>query len=394
MVTDLKTIPSTPTSSGVSVGKKVRKLLAKERMRSLLEQKRYGNHAGINLIKSLIGFLVCLYAGKLAVTGFYDFVWETHTPLRPLGIGLVTAGVFIPAVTGIRARRHPKEVSIGTAVFVGFVLIILGAGALTAVANLHGVTTNTSLWHYMVRSTDVRHQMMRSWPEGLIGGLLWVQFSWNSYKRRSTIHWYERPFNRAFKGRFANLVDDTPIAAWMIWITPLFVVVAALPIATCMYLLTHLINAHATGLHHWLHQNVPWHVKVNLSPSGQAESDKVLNSFTADWPIFLIGFASANFFGRVPAFGVFDETQLYQAQRRISKKGSLKGAISWWQMSGYQARIIEEWQKGEAQGDAVDYARANVIARGPGVVIPLKIAMWAIFPLVILGGYYLYYVKQ
>jgi hypothetical protein len=204
------------------------------------------------------------------------------------------------------------------------------------------VTNNTLFWHWWIHNDGLRHLLFRAWPEGLIGGLYWAYYNWDQIKRTANHHWYDTMFK--WMG-YSSLADDDPAVAWQLVVLPIFVIGFALPATLLLYFTA---VKHEAGVHAFIHTYAPWKdINAFPNPKNKAVLDKLMDTVALSWPIWLIGVISANFYGRMPAFGPLGDLQQVQSWRRLVKKnGSLHGALAFWQMDGKQKRIGKEWETG------------------------------------------------
>ena len=378
---------------------------AKTEMKRLLAQRRFAGHRVIRKTIDIIKILVIValggVVGKYAVTGFYDTVLETHQPLVRYTIECLALATAIVLYGHHRARRG-KPTSWGTVYFLAGLVATLGIYALDIhllrpelATSTYPLETNTDLWHWTVRNATVRNIFMRDWPEGLFGGLFGVFYGWNTLKRRSKHHF----MTRLFKGWLCNLEEeDRSVTSWMVWLTPVLIVVFGLPFAILAWHGT----LFGTDIHAWVHHLVPWHANLPLNNQQSNLLAKAQDSVTASLPMFIIGFASARWFGRVPAFGVIDEYQEYLALRRVAKFGKRglnghifrRGILRWYQSTGYQLALIQEYNFGQHNGDPVAYADARLATYDHGLVVPLRLAQTLIWVLVPVGMYFLMVVAK
>jgi len=369
--------------------KKYNKARAKFETHELLKRKRFGQHRIFSLLKFLIFFPICLFAGKLTVTGVYDVLWETGIRLPTFGGIIVALGavVLIWAVVAKvkRGGRSPYAAMLLAAAIVG-----AGSTVLYIYYRLHPVlnglpvTTNTDFWHWWVTNDTARHLLYRALPEGLLGGLYWVYYNWNHYKKAAHPHWLSRVLGKI---GFACPGDAKPAEAWELSVLLPMVILFAVPITAILFPTAVL---HQAGIHTWIHSTVPWHVNGMPNPNSQAFMDKLSASVSSDWPTILVGLCAANFFGRIPAFGVVDDLQQVRVWQRISLRrvnGNLHRALTWRQMDGFQARLIDEYQQGGS--DPVGYAKAQLDKVGPTVRTLFRIVM-ASQLLILVGAYFLY----
>jgi len=378
--------------------KKLHKAQAKLELIELLAVKRFLNKAEM-LAKLVFGFIVCLYAGKLSVTGVYDLVWETNIPLKIFAGIIITLGALAAGLS-LRAKLKTSKNEPWLGVAGGGLIIVLGIQVFAFAKANPQIHNNTEFWHYLVPNANVRHLLFRALPEGLIGGVLWVYWNWNHYRRCAVPHWSEPVQRRA---HWATPGDPKSAMAWQVWLTPvLLCAVAAIP-AYLMFRGILFGHEHAAPVHSWAHREVPWKANIAAVEQNPAITDKLAATVTSGWPIWLIGFVCAQL-ARPVAFGVIDDAQRVQTLVDVSKShGHLEGwhlhkALHFWQMRGYQGRIVEEFQHGqdyrstqhEDRTGPVGYAQDQLDAIGSYVRVPIRLGQRLMIPLILVGWYYLY----
>lgn len=345
-------------------------------------------------------FILAAVVAKYSVDGAYDVTLETHAPLLQTGVGAIAFGLLLITIFSI-LRAQGRRVSLPTAIFFGILLMIYGGGLLYYHFAVPGLVDNTAAWHHAVSNGQVRDQKWRDWPEGLVTGLYWAYWSWNSIRRNRRPHPLQHLFGFKFRGReygwYANTVTEKPeLNELMLFVLFPLILLFAWPAARGMWSLESLIGQHDSTIHTWLAIHADWllHVNNSLQVSTTATMNflnSIKEALFADWPIFLTGIISAQFFGRLPAFGVIDDAQDYNALRRIARTGSLEKALAWHyriiRMNGMIVRIAQIWEEGENSEfhDAVAFAKDELKNRGPGISFMFKAAPWAIAILWIIG---------
>ena len=142
-----------------------------------------------------------------------------------------------------------------------------------------------------------RH-LIRNVGEGLLGGVLGQAIIWNHYKVKP------KPRGRIDRFEIAlhipNLKDDRPTSAWQMLMLPLLVLIYAIPGFAIGAVVAHLIQ-HGVA-----------HVHVH-----QVSSVAVVRSlWTANVPEKVIGLFASFVFARRVGRGVYDDVQLFFAERR------------------------------------------------------------------------------
>lgn len=382
--------------------KKLNRDKAKAEMQRLLMQRRFSHHRVIrkamDITKLLVFVATCGIVGKYAVTGGYDLLWETNQPLVRYALEFLALAALVLLIARHRHKRQLPN-SWGTVYFLSGLLTAWAITVLIIHVLVPQLGTNTDLWHWMISNDTIRHVFGRDWLEGLFGGLFGVFVGWNTLKRRSKPHL----LSRLFKGWMCNLEEeDREVHSWMVWLTPVLVVAFGLPLAYLAWRGTLFGHDEATHLHNWAHSVVPWHVNLPLDNQQTNLVAKAQDSVTSALPMFIIGFASARWFGRIPAFGVIDEYQEYMSLRRIAKKGNhglhghmfRRGIIRWYQSGGYQLALIQEYEFGVKQGDPVAYAEGRLATYDHGLIVPLRLFQFMVWVLVPVGAYFLLVVAK
>lgn len=364
----------------------------------------YVGHAGrrVGLTRALLLFFLAVIVAKYSVDGAYDVVLETHAPLLQTGAGTVAFGLLLLVVFGV-LHRAGRRISMPTVVFFSALLMIYGGGLIYYHFAVPSLADNTALWHHLVSNGDVRDQKYRDWPEGLVTGLYWGYWNWNTLKRRQRPHFLQHVFyfKKADHGRgwgwYANLINEHPdLTEWMIFVLFPLILLFAWPAARGMWSLESLISEHNSMIHVWLSGHADWLLKVNnaltsATSTGLTGLNNIKDTLFADWPILLTGLISAQVFGRVPAYGVIDEAQEYNALRRIARTGSLAKATAWYyrmfRMNGMLIAIAQTWEEGEKSKyrDAQAFAKAELKERGAGISFMFRAAPYAIAILWIIG---------
>lgn len=381
---------------------KLTKAEAKAERRQLLAQRRFSSHKVLrwtmDFIKFLILAAVAAFVGKYAITGAYDLLWEMHQPLVRYAVEFLALAGLTVTYGSFRAGRG-KPTSWGTVWFLSG-LFTAWAVAVLIIHHLEPhIADSTALWHWIAPNDTVRDIFGRNWLEGLYGGLFGVFVGWDTVKRRSK----HRLLSKPFKGWMSNLEEeDRDVRSWMVWITPVLVVVCGLPFAYLAWRGELDVSAHATAFHNWVRSVVPWHANVPLDNTQTTLLAKAQDSVTSALPMFIIGFASAKWFGRVPAFGVIDEYQEYLALRRIAKRGNRglyghlfhRGILRFYQSTGYQLALIQEYGIGVSKGEPVAYAQQRLAKYDHGLIVPLRLAQFLLWVLIPVGAYFLLHVAK
>ena len=178
----------------------------------------------------------------------------------------------------------------------------------------HAFTGGLHFWglHLHLRLFSAAHwtqwrHLIRNVGEGLLGGVLGQAIIWNHYRVKP------RPRSRIDEVEIAlhipNLKDDRPTSAWQMLVLPLLVLIYAIP-----------GFAIGAGVSHLVQHGLA-HVHVH-----QVSSLSVVRSlWTANVPEKVIGLFASFVFGRRVGRGVFDDVQLFFAERRHAAGKPLAG---------------------------------------------------------------------
>jgi hypothetical protein len=168
--------------------------------------------------------------------------------------------------------------------------------------------TGNRIWHDMIPNDALRHNI-RDVSEGLLGGLLGQQIVWNHYRKRKAL---SRLDEFEIRHHIANPKDDRRFSIWQLLSTPWLVLLYAVPgfiVAQLIILMVHILH----DPHHAVNGA---HALRHLSLWGKFWT-KTQNVWTENWQQKLTGYAAAYVMGRRPAKGVFDDLQLWFAERRV-----------------------------------------------------------------------------
>lgn len=169
----------------------------------------------------------------------------------------------------------------------------------------HALTGGLHFWnlHVHLRLFSAAHwaqwrHLIRNVGEGLLGGVLGQAIIWNHYKVKP------RPPSRIdrleIRLHIPNLRDNRPTSAWQLLLLPLLVLVYAVPGFAIGAGVSHLVQHGLVHLH--LHQ---------------VSSVSVIRSlWTANLPEKVIGLFASFVFARRVGRGVYDDAQLFFAERR------------------------------------------------------------------------------
>jgi hypothetical protein len=169
----------------------------------------------------------------------------------------------------------------------------------------------TAWWHSFISNAPLRHDI-RDVAEGFYGGAIAQQLVWNAFKRRR-VRYVAKPMNRLDRIedflRIPNLRSKRELSAWQIpyalllW-APLYGSVGF----AAAYFLDAAIRHDVTILHNTV---------TALSPHASLwQRTQIID--TSNWDKKVMGFAASLFFGRRPLRNVFDDVQLWFAERHVA----------------------------------------------------------------------------
>ena len=206
-------------------------------------------------------------------------------------------------------------------------------------------------WHTAVHDRTLRHSL-RDHGEGLFGGLFGVAAVWNHYRKRRPVKWYDA---LEMKLSIANVKDTAPLTAREFFLLIVFVPLYAIPGYLGGEVLVFLIH-HVSFI--WSRVHTFWHSSFD---------DK------------LVGYGAAFFFGRRPAKAVFDDLQLWIAERMVALPGPTLDY--WWLLPTLRARCNEvRARKGTAAEERPDTKWT----------IGIGLIALAVVALAVMGAYVLY----
>jgi hypothetical protein len=169
----------------------------------------------------------------------------------------------------------------------------------------HALTGGLHFWGLHVHLAPLSNAQWAQWRhlirnvgEGLLGGTLGQAIIWNHFKvRPKPRNWVDRLEIRL---HIPNLKDDRRTSAWQMLALPLLVLVYAIPGFAIGAGVAHLIQHSLAHLH--LHQ---------------VSSDAVVRSlWTGNVSQKIVGLFASIVFARRVGRGVYDDVQLFFAQRR------------------------------------------------------------------------------
>ncbi|HEV2377963.1 MAG TPA: hypothetical protein VGS19_38105 [Streptosporangiaceae bacterium] len=169
----------------------------------------------------------------------------------------------------------------------------------------------TAWWHSFISDKNLRHDI-RDVAEGFYGGAIAQQLVWNHFRKRLT-RYMAKPMNRLDRIedflRIPNLRSKRELSFWQI---PYALVLWAPAYGsvgfTAVYFLDAAIRHDIAALHN---------TAVTLGPhSSLWQRTETID--TSNWDKKVMGFAASLFFGRRPLRKVFDDVQLWFAERHVA----------------------------------------------------------------------------
>jgi hypothetical protein len=209
----------------------------------------------------------------------------------------------------------------------------------------------TGEWHHLVANNVERHDF-RDVGEGFLGGLMAHMIVWNHYRKIRPKNILDR---LEIFLRIPNVKDERPLSKWQV----LLLIPIALVYAVPGYLAAkwaiqhfHLEEAAAQQLTH-----------------GHGVLNNIKEGFTENWPKRVMGFAAAFLFGRRPAKAVYDDIQLWFAERRVA----LDKPLHWFYTPPFKARYNAIREQGVSGFFAKDNRWRSVLFIG-GLVLCVALA--------------------
>ncbi len=189
--------------------------------------------------------------------------------------------------------------------------------------------TMTSWWHRTISDSALRHNI-RSVGEGLLGGFLAQQVVWNHYKKK--LNRNVTKLDRAEMAvRIPNVHDRRGLSVGEVLTAPVFAILYALPGFIAGYFIVRWTHTQP----HPHHALQPFNaVHSNVTRRTISLWDRTRTIWTQGWPQKAMGLGASFFFGRRPVRGVFDDVQLWFAERRVATNRPLR----WYHPPTFKAR--------------------------------------------------------
>jgi hypothetical protein len=227
--------------------------------------------------------------------------------------------------------RHPIRWLRLACISLVAVLVLGHAGALVITGLYYAIfewnAHMTAWWHSFISDANLRH-CVRDVAEGFYGGAIAQQLLWNSF-RRGRARYRDKPMNRIDRIedilRIPNRKSKRPLRFWQIpYALLLWAPIYGVPGFVAVYLFDAIIRREVSVLHSTvsaLGPHAPWWQRVQAID-------------TSNWDKKLMGLAASFFFGRRPLRRVFDEVQLWFAERHVASRAP----THWYHPPTYRAR--------------------------------------------------------
>jgi hypothetical protein len=166
----------------------------------------------------------------------------------------------------------------------------------------------THAWHTAVPSGGTRH-LVRNVYEGVLGGTMAQFVVFNHFaKRKVRLTWLDQ---REIKLRIPNLKDERPLSGWQLVLSPLLVLVYAIPGFLVGAGVAWLVRHFVTTPHNYA-------LLVGGSNARHALWGPVQTVWTTNRDQKIVGFFASVFLGRRPVRAVAEDLQGYLAARRVA----------------------------------------------------------------------------
>jgi hypothetical protein len=267
----------------------------------------------------------------------------------------------------VALSQHPIKWAQNTAELLIAAVVLAHVGTLIIVALYYLLfeinPTMTSWWHHTVSDSSLRHNI-RSVGEGLLGGFLAQQVVWNHYKRK-----LNKKVTKLDRTEMAlhipNVHDRRRLSVGEVVGAPVFAVLYALPGFIAGYFIVMWAHSHPHPILH----------AFGAPVLGQAAHrttslwERTRTIWTQDWPQKAMGLGASFFFGRRPMRGVFDDVQLWFAERRVAAKRPVR----WYHPPTFKARYNRVAADGAGvvvnHGYAVSVFMLSLIIVGGGLAV-------------------------
>lgn len=260
---------------------------------------------------------------------------------------------------------HKVQLLVSAAVLASVGMVIVVAGYYLA---FEVNPTMTTLWHRAIGDDQLRHNI-RNVGEGLLGGLLAQLVVWNHFKRRRSMNLLDR-FEIALG--IPNVKDARRLSIWQLLVTPVLVLLYATPGFFVALGTATLIHHNTRYLHNTITVLQP-DVNLHVPPHEATLWSKTQALWTQNWDKKLMGYGASLVFGRRPAKKVFDDGQLWFAERRVN----VGKTVRWYHTPTFKARYN------------VAHSNGGVITHSHRGSLIMRIVMAVGAGLAVFGGYVL-----
>ena len=251
-----------------------------------------------------------------------------------LAEAVATARQYEPPAPLVNPLRHPGRwlavtaFSLVTAVVFAHLAALFITGLYYLV--FEASSSAATWWHTIIPDSGLRHTIVDA-AEGFYGGAVAQQLVWNPFANRRAryldrpANWLDRLEDRL---RIPNLRNKKPLSFWqvpcalLIW-APVY----GSPGFTAAYLLDSVIRHDI---------NLLGNTILALTPHASMWQ-RAASMDTSGWDMKIVGLAASFCFARRPLRKVFDQVQLWSAQRHVARH--LK--MHWYHPPTFRARCAQ-----------------------------------------------------
>jgi len=310
------------------------------------------------------------YAGDHEVRLPYSGNLATATDLR--GRAMSTTAVSRPAPL-VKLTQHPTRWLSNKAQLLVSAAALATIGMLIVVAVYYLAfevnPTVTTLWHRTISDNVLRHDI-RNVGEGLLGGLLAQLVVWDHFKRRRHMNKLDL-FEIAL--HIPNLKSNRRLTVWQLLVTPVLVLIYAAPGFFLALGITDLIRHNIEFMHSAVNV-LPALDTHQLQAPGAPLWSRIRALWTEDWDKKLLGYGASLVFGRRPAKKLFDDGQLWFAERRVR----VGKPIRWYHTPTFKARY--------------NFLDSGAVANGHRRLLGMQTVLIVGAMLAVFGGYVLIFI--
>ena len=236
----------------------------------------------------------------------------------------------------VKLTRHPLRWTANKLKLLVAALVLAHIGTLIVVGLYYLLfelyAPFTRAWHHAVTDNGTRH-LLRNVYEGVLGGTLAQLVVFNHYaRRRATLNGLDR---LEVALHIPNVKDHRPTSAAQLAVSPVLVLIYAIPGFLLGYGLAWLIRHGIAGAHDYA-------VLVGGPRTGQSVWSHVHTLWTSNRDQKVVGLVASVFMGRRPIRAVAEDVQGYFAARRVA----LGRPARWYHPPPFQARMNAETREG------------------------------------------------